>query len=62
MAETADKLGLIKGISSHFHPAHRLHVLVHFQELILFHLNLKRWSLASICAEGLLMKFYSKRF
>jgi hypothetical protein len=39
-----------------------LHVLVHFQELILLHLNLERWSLALVCAEGLLMQFHGKWF
>ena len=31
MTETADKLGLLEGVGSHFHAAHGLHFLVHFE-------------------------------
>lgn len=62
MAETANELSLVKGISSHLHSTHCLHVLVHLQEFVLFHLNLERRGLALIRAEGFFMELHGEWF
>jgi hypothetical protein len=57
MAETTDKLGFVEGVGSHFHATHGLHVLVHFEELVLLDLDLEgRW-VASVGTERVFVKF-----
>ena len=55
MAETTDELGFIEGVGGHFHATHGLHVLVHFDELILLYLDFERGRVASVGAEGVLV-------
>ena len=55
MAEATDEFCLVEGVGGHFHAAHGLHVLVHFEELVLVDLNFKGGWVAFVSAERVLV-------
>lgn len=59
MAETTDQLRPVKRIRTLFHPPHRRHLRIHFEEVCLGNLDIERWQVGIVRAEGVLMK--SKR-
>lgn len=52
MAETTDEFCLVEGVGCHFHAAHCLHVLVHFEQLVLLDLDFEGGSVTSVSLEG----------
>lgn len=56
MAETANELGLVKTVRSHFHASHDDHALVHIDELLLGDVNFEGRNIAVVGLEGFLVK------
>ena len=56
MAETADKLGLVKTVRGHLHTSHGDHGLVHADKLLLGDVNLERGDIAVVRLERLLVE------
>ena len=56
MTEPANHLGLVQRVGGHLHPPRDLHLLVHRQELVLGHFNLKVGHGALVGAEGVLVQ------
>jgi hypothetical protein len=56
VTEPADELLPVKGICSHFHPAHEGHFLVHIHQQVLVDLDVERRGFGLVALKGVVMK------
>jgi hypothetical protein len=61
MAESANELGLVQRVGSHFHAAHCCHLAVHLDEPIFRNIDLERRGVAAMRVERLLVQLQCER-